>query len=232
MVFQNIKKTEKLYVRIAEEINNSIINGVFAEGEKLPPERELASQFGVSRPSIREALAVLEILGVVDIKVGDGSYVKKKEKNFNIELNKIKDTSPFELIEARYHIESIITELAIDRATEQNITVIQETIDLMKELNNEEDLEEFFEQGVRFHRELARSTQNEILFKIAESLVHHDIHPLWKMLNKKALFSEEARLHQIKEHEEILEAIKTKDKDKVKQAMLHHLNHLEDLLLF
>jgi DNA-binding FadR family transcriptional regulator len=231
MVFKNIKRPEKLYVRIAEQINALILNGTFKPGVKLPAEREIAEQLGVSRPSVREALAVLEILGVIDIRVGDGSYVKDNASNFKLEANELKNSAPFELLEARLLVEPFIVELAVERATDFHIAVLQETTELMRK-HISDNLDEFFAQGVRFHRELAFAINNEVLAKIAENLVHPEVHPLWKLLNQKALASMESRLHQILEHEEIILAIKTRDKERAKKAMSHHLNHLEDLLLF
>lgn len=232
MPFKNIQRSEKLYVKIAEEINNSIIRGDFSPGEKLPPEREISVLLNASRASVREALAVLEILGVVDIRVGDGSYVKKGRSNFRLDINGLKESSPFELIEARYLIESAIVELAIDRATDEDIKVLEKTIQFLKDnVESDEKYHEYFDQGVQFHKELALITKNDVLIRISESLLQEEIHPLWRHLNKKVLLSKDARLHQIYEHEEILNAIKTKDKEKAKNAMTHHLKHLGELLL-
>ncbi|MCZ8516302.1 FadR/GntR family transcriptional regulator [Paenibacillus filicis] len=231
MVFQNIKKPDKLYVRIAEQINSFIVDGTFKSGDKLPPEREIAERFGVSRPSVREALAVLEIMGVIDIRVGDGTYIKKKTSNFNLEVDSLKDSSTFELIEARQLIESLIIELAIDRATEEQIAILQETAIIMRNCIDT-NMNEFYEQGVRFHKELAIATNNEVFAKISENLVHPVANPLYWLLHQKALNSKDARMHQILEHEEIIEAIKTKDKDRAKKALEHHLCHIEELLLF
>lgn len=232
MPLKSLQRSEKLYIRIAEEINHSIINGDFSPGEKLPPEREISSQLGASRASVREALAVLEMLGVVEIKVGDGSYVKKERNNFRLDIEEIKKSSPFELIEARYLIESIIVELAIDRATDKHIKVLEKNVNDLKEIvDDDEKNDRFFKLGVQFHKEIALITNNDVLIKISEGLVQEDTHPLWKHLNQKVLLSKDARVHQIQEHEEVLEAIKSKDKEKAKNAMLHHLKHLGGLLL-
>ncbi|MBP1932199.1 FadR/GntR family transcriptional regulator [Ammoniphilus resinae] len=231
MVFKNIKKSEKLYVRIAEEINQLIERGDLQVNDKLPPEREIAAQMGVSRPSVREALAILEVLGVVEIKVGDGSYVKGRAHNFRLEMESLKNSSPFELVEARHYIESLVVTLAVERATEDDLTEMQETIDWMREHMADLDVDEFVLKGLHFHRLLARSINNEVLQSIAESLFQMDHHPLWGFLNKKALVSMEAKQHQIKEHEEILAAIRNKDQIQASKAMQHHISHLQDLFL-
>lgn len=227
MTLEPIEKKEKLYVRIAKQLNNAIENEIYKPGDKLPTERELSSQLNVSRASVREALAVLEITNVIEIKVGDGSYVKQRSSNFQFDT---KSSSAFELIEVRIYLESLITKLAIERATEKNIKEIEETNEgLRKYINNEEQLDEFFAYGIAFHKKLAEATHNDILIQIANGLFEQDTHPLWKHLNMKVLLSYEAREHQLLEHEGILSAIKTKDHKKGEDLMKYHLHHLENM---
>ncbi|PSL40717.1 GntR family uxuAB operon transcriptional repressor [Planomicrobium soli] len=222
-----IGKKEKLYVKIAQQINNAIESDMYKPGDKLPTERELASQLNVSRASIREALAVLEIMNVIDVKVGDGSYVKQRTSNFQFET---KDSSVFELIEVRMYIESVIVKLAIERATEQNIKAIEATNEgLRQTIKNQERIDDFFRYGVAFHKKLAEATQNDVLIQIANSLFEQDAHPLWRHLNMKVLLSYEAREHQLHEHEGILAAIKTKDQKKAEELMKHHIEHLKNM---
>lgn len=227
MALEPLGKKEKLYVKIAKQLNSAIESGLYKPGEKLPTERELSSQLAVSRASVREALAVLEIMNVIEIKVGDGSYVKQKTSNFQFEA---KSNSAFELLEVRMYIESLITKLAIERATDQNIKEIEATNEgLKKYIKDPENLDKFFEYGIAFHKKLAEATQNEVLSQIANNLFEQDTHPLWQHLNMKVLLSYEARLHQLEEHEGILEAIKTKNYKKAEELMQHHLEHLKNM---
>jgi DNA-binding FadR family transcriptional regulator len=230
MVFKPIEKKEKLYVRIADQINTFIQEGVFKEGDRLPAEREISAQLGVSRASVREALAVLEMMGIIEIRIGDGTYIKKQKSNFDFEVSRIKNGSAFELIEARIHIESLITKLAVERATEEDIQEIEHTNEQLRRLLNDEDkIEEFFTYGVMFHKKLAEATHNDVLVRIANSLLKHDNDSIWEHLNKRVLFTYEGRLHQLEEHEGILEAIKHKDFQKAEEMMSHHLNHLTEM---
>ncbi|MDN7241696.1 FadR/GntR family transcriptional regulator [Planococcus sp. N028] len=227
MSLEPIGKKEKLYVKIAQQINNAIEKKMYNPGDKLPTERELSAQLNVSRASIREALAVLEIMNVIEVRVGDGSYVMQRTSNFQFET---KDSSVFELIEVRVYIESLIVKLAIERATDQNIRDIEATNEgLRKALNNEERIDEFFSYGVAFHKKLAEATQNDVLIQIANSLFEQETHPLWRHLNMKVLLSYEAREHQLHEHEGILNAIKNKDQEKAEELMKHHIEHLKNM---
>ncbi|MDQ0221190.1 FadR family transcriptional regulator [Peribacillus cavernae] len=231
MIFSPIEKKEKLYVKIAEQINNAIQNKKFKAGDRLPAEREISSQLGVSRTSVREALAVLEMMDIIEIKIGDGSYIKKYAPDFQFEIKKIKNNSAFELIEVRIHIESIITKLAIERASEKDILEIEYTNQHLKTIiHDDEKIDEFFTYGVMFHKKLAKATHNDILIQIVNSLFEQNDHPLWQHLNKKAIKSYEARSHQLKEHEAIVTSIKNKDYKVAEELMTHHLEHLTAML--
>ena len=72
-------ESKRLYRQIAEQLRGMITNGEYAQGTRLPPERDLAAQLGVSRPSVREALIALEVEGYVDIRIGSGIYARKPE---------------------------------------------------------------------------------------------------------------------------------------------------------
>lgn len=222
-----VNKKEKLYVTIAKQLNQAIENGIYKPGDKLPTERELANKLEVSRTSVREALAVLEITNVIEVKVGDGSYVRHRTPNINFET---KNSSIHELIEVRSYIETLIVKLAIERATEQNIKEIEATNEgLRQTIDDENRINDFFDFGVDFHKKLAEAAQNDVLLQIASGLFEQDTHPLWRHLNMKVLLNYEARLHQLQEHEGILEAIKEKDLKKAEKLMEHHIEHLKNL---
>ncbi len=228
MRFGSMEKSEKLYVKIAKEIIQSIQNGTFKAGDKLPSEREIASQLEVSRPSVREALAVLEITGVVKVKMGDGIYVVDDSGEFQINPELVNKTKPYELMEARAYIETTIVKLAIERATDEDIQEIQDTNDQLKSLlDDDEKIDRFFVYGIEFHKKLAKSTHNEVLEQIANQLLEYDKNHLWQHLNQIALQNYQTRLHQLEEHESILHAIKKRDIDKAEELMRSHLDHLK-----
>lgn len=153
---EQITKKEKLYIKIANQINDAIERKVYTPGQKLPTERELAAQMGVSRPSVREALVAFEI-------------------NYN---------SASELIEARILIEPLVSKLAVERATPEDINEMAETIRFMEmNLDRPENIEQFFASGVEFHRVLAKATKNDVMIQIAHSLLEKEIHPLFCVIH-------------------------------------------------
>ncbi|KKK38921.1 hypothetical protein WQ57_06120 [Mesobacillus campisalis] len=231
MVLGKIKKADKLYIRIAENINSKINDGTFKVGDRLPAERDIAEQMSVSRASVREALAILEILGTVEIRVGDGSYVRQKIEDFRFELNKIKNFSLYELIEARSYIEGMIVEIAVEKATEEDIIELKKNISEMESiLDDDEQVDRFFELGMEFHKKLAKVVNNEVIVSIVSTLIDQNLSTTWKLLNKKILSVRSAREHQIQEHQVVLQAIEHRDREAARKAIQMHLHHLEDLL--
>src|SRR5437868_13875859 len=109
----------RLYRQIADQLRALIERGEFAVGSRLPPERDLAVQLGVSRPSVREALIALEIQGLVEVRVGAGIFVAQAERPPTVPINE--GQGPFELLRARWLIEGEIAALAAREATKADL---------------------------------------------------------------------------------------------------------------
>src|SRR5512137_2198693 len=105
MPIQSIEP-RRLYRQIAEQIRGLIRSGEFVPGSRLPPERDLARQLGVSRPSVREALIALEVEGMVEVRIGSGIYVRGAPEHAAGAASLEPAAGPFELLRARYVIES------------------------------------------------------------------------------------------------------------------------------
>src|SRR6202795_3495135 len=115
----------RLYRQIADQIAALIEKGEYAAGQRLPPERDLAKQLGVSRPSVREALIALEVEGYVEVRVGSGVYVVGRGPGARAETLPA-DSGPFELIKARWLIEAECAALAARQATKAQVRAIEE----------------------------------------------------------------------------------------------------------
>src|SRR3989441_2240947 len=119
MPIQSIEP-RRLYRQIADQIRTLIRSGEFSAGSRLPPERDLARQLGVSRPSVREALIALEVEGYVEVRVGSGVYVlgpRPADRTDTLPA----DSGPFELIRARWLIESECAAMAARHATRTQV---------------------------------------------------------------------------------------------------------------
>lgn len=235
MDFQRIE-SRKLYLQIADQIMERVGDGRLPPGSKLPAERELATQMGVSRPSVREALIVLELLGVVEIRIGHGTFVMGKAASLET-LESAKMVSPLDLLEARATIESNVAVLVARKwgdgtIDEQAFKKTYEITEQMKQIVTDGDrVEEFYGLGLGFHKALAEASNNDVLSEIVGSLVEATSHPLWALINKKILENRSARDEQIQEHEAILTAVQRGDGEVAAEAMRHHIEDLKKLVL-
>jgi len=169
-VFKKIK-TQKVYMRIVEQITNLVEKGKLKPGDRLPPEHVLAEKFGASRPSVREALSALEILGVIESRAGRGNFIKNSLNlpSYRKKLEELeREESPFELLEARKIIESQIASLAAQRATEEDISAIQDSLNKMK--NALPDIPRVMEYDRKFHINIAKAAHNSVLFSMMSYL--------------------------------------------------------------
>lgn len=235
MDFRKIE-SKKLYLRIADQIMERVRDGRLPPGSKLPSEREIATQMGVSRPSIREALIALELLGVVEIRIGQGTFVVGGPASMEM-LRSSKMVSPFDLLEARSVIESNVALLVARKRQEGEIDErsLEKTYEITEQMKrivaDEAQLEEFYKLGLGFHKALAEASKNEVLSEMVGNLVEATSHPLWALINKKVLERREAREEQIQEHETVLAAIESGDGEAAAQAMRHHIEELAALVL-
>lgn len=123
-------KPGRLYQQVAESIAGSITAGQYTIGQRLPAERDLATEFGVSRATVREAIIALEIEGLVDVKVGSGVYVTAVPRTEGVPLPM--DVGPFELIEARLLIEGEVAALAARQATAEDLERLESALRAME----------------------------------------------------------------------------------------------------
>jgi DNA-binding FadR family transcriptional regulator len=235
-VFSRIQTTKR-YVQIANQILERIRSGELVQGAQLPPERELAAQMGVSRPTVREALIALELLRVVDIRIGQGTYVIGDIHTSLEDIAQSGATSPFELLEARLVIESNTAARCAEHQANgnhheellRNVDAINQT--MTEIVDDESRINEFYHLGLGFHKALAACCANEVLEQIICQLIDATSHPLWELINRKILEDRQTRQCQIEEHEHIVHAIRQGDYQEAGRAMRQHLTHLLDFSL-
>jgi Transcriptional regulators len=235
-VFTKIQFTKR-YLYIADQILNLIRSGELAVGAQLPSERDLAAQMGVSRPTVREALIALELLGVVEIRIGQGTYVVGNPHTSLEEIVRVSALAPFDILEARSIIEcNTAAHTAIrwsQGAGDEND--LREAIGICNAMSDivhdAERVGEFYRLGLEFHKALATCSGNEVLDNIIRYLVDITRHPLWDLINQKILEDQRARQFQIDEHEQIIRAIQQGNDQEAARMMKHHLIHLGEFSL-
>src|SRR5690242_137359 len=119
--------SRRLYRQIADQIARLIDGGEYAVGARLPPERDLAKQLGVSRPSVREASIALEVEGAVEVRVGSGVYVVGPQPA-EAARTLPADSGPFELIQARWPIEAECAAMAAKAATREQVRAMEQAL--------------------------------------------------------------------------------------------------------
>jgi DNA-binding FadR family transcriptional regulator len=213
-------ENRRLYRQIADQIATLIENGEYAAGGRLPPERDLAKQLGVSRPSVREALIALEVEGYVEVRVGSGVYVQRTRPAARAAALPA-DTGPFELIRARSLIESECAALAAKGATKSQARAMQEALDAMEsDIGGGDPLV----NDRLFHLRVAEGSGNSALALAVQTLWDQRMGPLFLRLEHH-FDSPELWGLAIREHREILAAIQKRDAAGARAAMRRHMNH-------
>jgi GntR family hexuronate regulon transcriptional repressor len=219
------KKLSKLYQTVAESIANAIVRGVYAHDERLPPERELAEEFGVSRPTIREAIIALEIRGLVDARHGSGVYVTNDVRAKDGTTRDL-DIGAFELTEARRLLEGEAAALAATAITDAQLDELQTLVARMSD--KRASAREVDAADREFHIAIARATQNNAMVLAIETL--WDVRyksELCRTILEKAAIDRPVPL----EHKKILDALRTRDPRAARVAMREHLHDVIEALL-
>jgi GntR family transcriptional regulator, transcriptional repressor for pyruvate dehydrogenase complex len=170
--FQQVKP-RRVFEEICEQIRQRLASGALKPGDKLPAERDLALEFKVSRPAVREALRTLEISGVVSLRKGvkGGAFIR--DGNPAMLTQSLQDlmflgrVTLRSLAEARELINGMVIKLACERGTESHFAAIEENIKL---IDKTEDLAARADAGVLFFKLIARATENEVLVMLVDSL--------------------------------------------------------------
>lgn len=200
------------------------MNGELRPGDKLPAERELADQFGVSRTAIREAMKALTHSGLVVIQPGRGTFVtdissKVVRHSFDMLVRGSNETGIKDLIEVREILEPEIAALAAVRARSEDIESMEEAVRAMDMAMD--DLETFIEADLDFHLALAQGSNNVLIPALIDTLVE-----LLREHRKRAASVEGGMSRGQPHHKIILAAIKNNDANAARNSMRGHLEQV------
>lgn len=202
-------------------------DGIVSPGTKLPSERELAAYFSVARSSLRQALKVLEIMGVITQKVGDGSYLNRDASSVLAVpmefLFLLDDTTMQELTELRFMIEPALAAKAAERANSADIALLRQSITDLE--SSERDRVRLVASDLLFHRAIFEASGNRLTGRL-----FHTIHRA--MLNMIMVTSQMVDLeHTVAFHKPILAAIEARDGALAARLMTAHLTDAAELLM-
>ncbi len=227
MKFQPIKP-KKVSSQIADQIRSSILAGEFSPGDKLPPERELAEMFGVSRPSVREAINILAAAGLVKAYQGGGtvvmSLVETAAGNPLTELIRNEQERALDVIEVRKGMESWTAFYAAQRALPEDVRRLEDLVSGME--RNLDGLRPSEDLDANFHIVIARATHNIVWLHLMQTLF--DAMKEFQQTVWRAVYLTREDHHLLFEHHRrILDAIRTKDAEGAREAMSRHLTFAE-----
>lgn len=232
------------YVVIGKELREQLSQNIYKIGDRLPTEREIAESYGVSRTVIREAIIMLEIEGLVEVRKGSGVYViSLPQPNNNLTNNPLNsdlfmsafsgltgtDISPFELLQARQLIESNIVEFAAHQITKAEINAMRKVLEKEKEALETGHSNEEYDRD--FHILIAEATKNTFLVDIIKLMWRMRVESLmWAQLHAH-IETKDYRKKWLNDHAQILAALQKKDAVAAKKAMWNHLENVKNTLL-
>ena len=216
---------DRSYQKLAAQIGGLIAEGEFEVGARLPSERALAERFDVSRTLVREAIIVLEIQGLVEVRGGSGIYVcapgasQNRSTNFSLAAG----PGPFELLRARCLIESEVASVAAEARTDADLDRIFAALAAMREHMNDKAANESADR--LFHLRVAEATGNSVLLQMVTGLWDHTKAPIWSQLESHFHTPELRRASQ-DDHQGIFSALLERNAEAARAAMRGHIERV------
>lgn len=215
-------ENQRLYRQIADQISGLIASGEFEQATRLPSERDLAVQLGVSRPSVREALIALEVEGKVDVRVGSGIYVARRRPAAAIDPDR-QGQGPFELLRARWLIEGEIAAEAARTRTARDLARVRAAVDdLQKRQKQRRDMDPADRD---FHLAVAQACHNSALFSVVRDLWDQGRGAVWKRMEHH-FQTPELRAAVLRDHRTIFEALEARDPRVARSSIRRHLERV------
>jgi len=221
-------RAARLYEQIVGQIEDSIRKGLLKPGDQLPPERELAQQFGVSRTAVREAVRALHEKQLVEAYSGRGTFVTTGHssairRSLGSLLKNGRTKSTAYLLEVREMLEPEIAALAATRIEEQGLAALQDAVVVMD--RSYDDPDAFVEADLDFHLALAEAAGNPVILSLLDSIVD-----LLREQRTRICLARGGPERGQAHHKNILKAVKARDPDKTRAAMRAHMKQVrEDL---
>jgi DNA-binding FadR family transcriptional regulator len=210
---------------LVSRLRNAIAQEEFSHGDRLPAERELASQFGTSRGTARHALRELERLGLVTRRVGSGTFVNTPGLESADDVAEV--TSPLELVEVRFAIEPCMVRQAIVNASPRDLARMRGRLERVEEAY---DPVSFTEADKAFHLALAECSQNPLIVWLYQQINDVRSHSQWSAIKEQILST--SRIQQYNsQHRDLYGAISMRDTSKALDTMSSHLALAKDDLL-
>lgn len=218
-------RTCRLYEQIVQQIEDSVLQGALKAGDQLPPERELAERFGVSRTAVREAVKALREKGLVEAYSGRGTFITNgtahaMRQSLDL-LARSGSQGSAHLSEVRAVLEPEIAALAASRADQQHIANMRDAVAAMDRAIN--DASAFIEADLDFHLALAEAAANPIILSLIDSIVG-----LLREQRLGIFHVDRGPQRGQSHHKRILQAVEGRDPERARAAMRDHLQQIRE----
>lgn len=220
-------KREPLATQVARRLVEYILSGQIEPGNRMPSERQLAEAFGVGRSAMREALKALTLIGLLDVRQGDGTYLKRADSALLPNVIEwgmlLGEQRTMDLVEARQHLEPVIAGLAARRRSEDDLVELRRLLGRME--RSAADTDGFVDADVAFHQRLADAAGNSVLKDI-----HSGVQALSRAWIHRVISSAESSVPSYQEHIPVYEAVEWGDAAAAAAAMERHMTSAAERL--
>ncbi len=213
---------------ISAYLQRAIETGAYSEGDRLPPERQLAECFNAARSTVRRALDQLEKAGLVSRRLGSGTFVGAPAASPRRTVELIDQISPIQLIEARLAVEPFTTRLAVLHATRQSLDDME--VVLAHAEDSVGDKDEFSKWDGEFHLLIAHASGNPLLINVCRQINHVRLHAQWDAMKEKILTPEVIAAYN-RQHRSIFNALHERDAQGAFALITEHLEQARDDLV-
>lgn len=205
---------------ISTRLKKAIESGVYANGDRIPPERQLAAAYGAARSMVRQALAQLEADGFVTRRVGAGTFVTHQPTRQSSAIEIADFISPLQLMDARFAVEPHMARLAALHANQRDIEHLQAILARLEKTGPDKDL--FTELDSEFHLSIARASRNPLLLHVYETINAVRGRAQWSTMKDKILSPQQITAYN-RQHRAIFEALRQRNPGTVAELLVQHL---------
>ncbi len=231
--FREVPQTRTKGSQVAEQILDAIRSGRYAGGDRLPAERDLAAAMGVSRGSVREAIGALQVAGILESRVGDGTYVAPagaREVKSGVSALLGAGVDLLEIWRGKEVIEVLLLESAARVATDEEIAAMSGILARMAEGVKRRDYRTYLVSNVRFHLAIAKAARSPSLEK-AENILLRVTQQIYSAAERGHEEAAAAHLDRALEvHQRILDVLQERNPDEARRAMRVHFNEVASFL--
>ncbi|MEP0960287.1 MAG: FCD domain-containing protein [Roseobacter sp.] len=229
MPFRPIE-SEKLSMTVVRQIEGLILRGILHPGERLPAERELAERLHVSRPSLRDAIGILQEQGLLATKAGAGVYVADVLGSaFSpalVQLFARHDEAVFDYLSFRRDMEGLAAERAAQVASETDLKVVQALFDKMEVAHKKRNQDDEAQLDAKFHMSIIEASHNVVMLHMMRSM--YQLLREGVFYNRQVMFKQRtARSLLLDQHRDINSALQARDSAGARQAVEAHLDYIE-----